>query len=81
MLLGSVNKEEFTGRLTTPLERPPHLRAAPARFERRAAKGRALGDGDVLVTDLTPDSEVVVQGAQSLLGEELRWSIPAEGDD
>lgn len=58
-----------------------YLRAAPERFERRAANGRALGDGDVLVTDLAPDSEVVVQGVQSLLGEELRWSIPAEGDD
>ena len=58
-----------------------YVRAAPERFERRAASGRALGDGDLLVTGLAADSEVVVQGAQSLLGEELRWSIPAEGDD
>lgn len=58
-----------------------YVRTDLERFERRAASPRSLDGGDVLVTELKPGSEVVVRGAQSLLGEELRWSIPAEGDD
>ena len=58
-----------------------YLRTDRERFERRAANPWRLDGGDVLVTELKPGSEVVVRGAQSLLGEELRWSIPAEGDD
>jgi len=59
-----------------------YLREAPAQFARRAAGTvRYLSGGDALITGAPAASEVVVQGAQSLLGEELRWSIPADSED
>jgi hypothetical protein len=59
-----------------------YLREAPAQFVRRAAGTvRYLSGGDALITGAPAASEVVVQGAQSLLGEELRWSIPADSED
>ena len=51
-------------------------------FERREVGDlRQLGPGRWLVAGLPAGSRVVIAGAQSLLGEELRWSIPTEDDD
>ena len=59
-----------------------YLEAGEHRFERReAAAPRALGPGQWLVIEAPAGTRVVSTGAQSLLGEELRWSIPAEDDD
>ena len=59
-----------------------YVEAGERRFERREAiEPRALGPGEWLLTGLAPGTRVVAVGAQSLLGEELRWSIPTEDDD
>ena len=52
------------------------------RFERREVSDlRPLGAGRWLVPGLPAGTQIVIAGAQSLLGEELRWSIPTETDD
>ena len=59
-----------------------YLEIGEHRFERReAGEPRALGPGLWLVVGMKPGVRVVSVGAQSLLAEELRWSIPTEDDD
>ena len=59
-----------------------YLEVEAHRFERRdAGQPRALRGGEWLVPGLASGARVVTTGAQSLLGEELRWSIPTEDDD
>ena len=59
-----------------------YLEVEARRFERRdAGQPRALRGGEWLVPGVASGARVVTAGAQSLLGEELRWSIPTEDDD
>lgn len=56
-----------------------YMRSGPATFERREiSPSRAAPNGGYAVTDLTPDAEIVVRGAQMLLSEEFRAQAPVE---
>jgi hypothetical protein len=59
-----------------------YVRIGAEMFARRAVDARATPDGDFFsaASELS-GREVVVRGAQALLAEELRWSIPDEDDD
>ncbi len=51
-------------------------------FERRAIEAQAQTADTLLVeSGVANDEPVVVVGAQTLLAEEFRWSIPDEDDD
>lgn len=59
-----------------------YVRHGSDQFERRAVVPAANLDTEVFVADaLKPQDEVVVVGAESLLAEEFRWSIPREDED
>lgn len=56
-----------------------YLRSGPETFERREiSPSRPAPDGGYAVTDVRPDAEVVVRGAQMLLSEEFRAQAPVE---
>jgi hypothetical protein len=59
-----------------------YVRTSPTTFTRRElARPRAGDDGAVVASNLQADAEVVVQGAQMLLSEELRTQIRLTGED
>ncbi len=56
-----------------------YIRSDPKTFVRREiAPNRPASDDGYIVTDLPPDAEVAVHGAQMLLSEEFRAQVPVE---
>lgn len=56
-----------------------YVRVQPTIFVRRAINPSRAGPGNgYIVTGITPDARIVIRGAQMLLSEEFRASVPVE---